>query len=73
MQKAAVCPECDSEVCFPTNPALDQRTICPRCGSELVVIRINPTVLDWAFVEPLSRPDRNEYLDVRSFQAWDDN
>lgn len=73
MQNNAVCPECDGAVRFSTSPTIDQRVLCPRCGSELVVIRIAPTVLDWAFVEPLSRPDHSEFMDLHSFQTWDDH
>lgn len=73
MQNSAICPECDAEVRFSINPVIDQRVLCTCCGSDLIVIRTNPTTLDWAFVEPLSRPDRNEFLDMRSFQLWVDN
>ncbi len=72
MHSNAVCPECDGEVRFPKNPAIDQRTLCPSCGSDLIVIRTNPTVLDWAFIEPISRPDRSEFMDMHSLQAWDE-
>jgi lysine biosynthesis protein LysW len=73
MRNSAVCPECDGEIRFSISPAIDQRALCPCCGSELVVIRINPTILDWAFVEPLSRPDRSDFLETRSFETWDDH
>lgn len=73
MQNDAICPECDAEVSFRNKPTIDQRAYCQRCGSDLIVIRLNPTTLDWAFSEPLSRPERSEYLDLRSSLAWDDN
>lgn len=72
MQMNAVCPECDSAVRFEKPPAIDQRVVCPGCRSDLIVIRTSPTVLDWAFAEPLSRPDRSEFMDMPSLQAWDD-
>jgi lysine biosynthesis protein LysW len=73
MQNNAICPECDAEVKFSNTPFIDQRTLCPRCGSDLIVIRTNPFVLDWAFVEPLSRPERSEYLDVTPIQTWNES
>jgi hypothetical protein len=73
MQNSAICPECDAEVHFSNKPIIDQRVLCTRCGSDLVVIRTSPIALDWAFVEPLSRPDRSEFLDVRSLQPWDES
>lgn len=73
MQKNANCPECDAEVTFANKPIIDQRAFCPHCGSDLIVIRLNPTILDWAFSEPLSRPERSEYFDMRSPLLWDDN
>ncbi|MGD8632249.1 MAG: hypothetical protein PVF85_01685 [Anaerolineales bacterium] len=72
MQIRGVCPECDGEVCFPFSPVIDQRIRCAFCGSDLVVIRTNPIVLDWAFVEPLSRMDRDESLDPLPYSAWAD-
>lgn len=73
MNTSGVCPECDGEVRFPNRPALDQRTLCPYCGSDLAVIRIDPLVLDWGFVEPLSRPDRGEFLDALPYHMWGDH
>jgi hypothetical protein len=72
MQKSAVCPECDGEVQFVKPAAIDQRVLCPSCASALIVIRTNPTILDWAFAEPLSPPDRSEFMDMHSLQAWED-
>ena len=48
------CPECDTSVTFSSSlrPKRGDRTICPKCLTQLVVIRENPIVLDWAFVEP---------------------
>jgi hypothetical protein len=73
MHKSAICPECDTEIGFPELPVIDQRALCSRCGSDLIVIRLNPTVLDWAFVEPLSRPGRSDFIDVRLPHPWDEN
>lgn len=73
MQNSTICPECDAEVRLSNTPFIDQRTLCPRCGSDLIVIRTNPLVLDWAFVESLSRPERSEYIDLRPIQPWDEN
>lgn len=48
------CPECDTSVSFSLSlrPKRGDRTICPQCLTQLVVIRENPIELDWAFVEP---------------------
>jgi lysine biosynthesis protein LysW len=73
MQKNALCPECDAEIRFNDMPIIDQRTLCPCCGSDLIVVGLNPIVFDWAFLEPLPRPERGGLLDVRPRNPWDDN
>jgi lysine biosynthesis protein LysW len=53
MSIITVCPECDADIIFSTQPALGQCVICTDCQSAMTIIQLNPIVLDWAFLEPL--------------------
>jgi uncharacterized paraquat-inducible protein A len=55
MMMRAACPECDSWVKIDIDPKLGRRVYCSRCRSELIVIRLSPLELDWAFIEPISK------------------
>ena len=61
MQAEVSCPECGI-VFMLSSPSLDQRVLCSACWTDLIVIRLNPPILDWAFAEPLSRPKRTGIL-----------
>ncbi len=45
----AICPSCDEDVRIMGRPRLGQIISCPRCGSKLEVVSVNPVELDWAF------------------------
>jgi len=49
----SACPECDHEVQIETTPNLGDRVICLSCKTALVVIRLSPVQLDWAFIDPI--------------------
>ena len=47
-RKRATCPDCGSAV-FLTRPELDDEVVCDECGSSLIVVKLNPLKLDWAY------------------------
>jgi hypothetical protein len=53
MSIKAICPECDVEIAFSTQPTLGQCVICANCQSAMTIKQLNPIVLDWAFLAPL--------------------
>jgi len=53
MSTVSQCPDCDYEMHFVSKPDRSIRVTCPRCMSVLRVIKLEPLLLDWDFVEPL--------------------
>lgn len=47
------CRSCGERIGLRKPPALGQRLSCPRCGTRLEVIGVNPVELDWAFDAPI--------------------
>lgn len=45
----AECPECETNIRIHKPLQLGQRLICPECDERLVVRRLDPLELDWAF------------------------
>lgn len=66
MTAQAACPECDHWVSFPAPAKLRQRVLCPVCRSELVVNRVSPLELDWAFIDPLPKYETSEGRKIRN-------
>lgn len=56
----AACPECHADVQFEAAPNLGQRTECTSCRAALEVVKLRPLELDWAFEEPLPKPNHLE-------------
>jgi lysine biosynthesis protein LysW len=46
------CPECDQDVRMETQPNMGEHVVCSACKTTLVVIRVTPVRLDWAFKDP---------------------
>lgn len=75
----STCPECDTRITFSSSlsPKRGDRTICPKCLTQLVVFRENPIELDWAFIEPFEvlrradvrEGDLDEYLGIGERQS----
>lgn len=72
MQADVSCPECGSLFVL-SIPRLDQRVHCTTCWADLIVIRLNPPVLDWAFAEPLSRPEQTDLPGSHSLHIREDH
>ncbi len=53
------CPECDHDVFMETMPNVGERVVCSACKTTLVVIRIKPVRLDWAFKDPIDSTASN--------------
>lgn len=49
------CPECDHDVLMETMPNMGEHVVCSACRTTLVVIRLSPVQLDWAFIDPINR------------------
>lgn len=64
-RKRATCPECGAAV-FVDNPELDDEVVCEECDSELIVVKLNPLKLDWAYEE-----DDDDWDD--DDDDWDDD
>ncbi len=63
MKKLAKCPSCSIKMDIGKNPRPYQRLICPDCGSDLEIVKIDPPVLDWAF-------GNEEFYDDMVFAVW---
>ena len=44
----AVCPGCDSDIPFQSEPRIGAEIECKSCGANLEVIFLRPIELDWA-------------------------
>lgn len=58
MMQKTLCPECDAEIKFYSPPNLKQSVTCESCRTDLTVISAHPVQLDWAFLEPFEKIDR---------------
>jgi DNA-directed RNA polymerase subunit RPC12/RpoP len=56
MPTTSRCPECDYQVQFVAEPKRGDGLSCPNCLALLVVLRVQPVELDWAFQAPLIKP-----------------
>lgn len=54
------CPDCDFEISLNPEPARGDRLTCPNCRARLVVLRLDPVELDWAFQDPLPASDQTD-------------
>lgn len=50
------CPECDFQLELKAELKRGDQLVCPNCRSLLVVLRVDPLELDWAFQAPLTDP-----------------
>lgn len=61
----AVCPGCDSDIQFSSEPRIGTEVDCRSCGAALEVIFLRPIELDWTGAE---YEDDDEWEDV---DRWD--
>ncbi|MEN8097640.1 MAG: GreA/GreB family elongation factor [Chloroflexota bacterium] len=58
-QQVVQCPDCDLEITVDVDWQESDRFPCPKCGTELVVVRVDPIAVDYA-------PDEED-------ESWDDD
>lgn len=61
------CPDCGAALYLESRPELDEEIICDECESSLIVVRLNPLKLDWAY------EDDNDSWDDDDDDDWDDD
>ncbi len=66
----AICPECDEEVYVDADSEQGDRVSCDECGSQLVVVGLDPIELD--LYEELETDDYRDDEDFESYDYEDD-
>ena len=61
----AICPECDEEVYVDSESEQGDRVTCEECGSDLVVVGLDPIELD--LYEETETDDKDEDVDFESY------
>lgn len=62
----ARCPDCEEVIKPHSKVRLGQRIFCPECGTELVVVGLNPLEFDWAIDD-----DDEDFDDFDDDDDWD--
>ena len=62
----AICPECDEEVYVDADSEQGDRVSCDECGTQLVVVGLDPIEVD-AYEEPES----DDPADEEDFESYD--
>lgn len=47
----AACPSCGGRTLVGDHPKISQFVNCRFCGEELEIIKLNPIILDWLYVQ----------------------
>jgi lysine biosynthesis protein LysW len=63
----ARCPDCEQEIQLWPLLQVGEELTCPHCETELEVISLDPTELDWAYIPPADDEDWHDWDD-----EWDD-
>lgn len=66
----AICPECDEEVYVDAESEQGDRVTCDECGSDLVVVGLDPIELD--LYEESETGDKDEDVDLESYDYEND-
>jgi alpha-aminoadipate carrier protein LysW len=51
------CLECEQAINLESRPEEGEVLLCSSCGAELEVINLEPTELDWAYLNPITIED----------------
>jgi alpha-aminoadipate carrier protein LysW len=51
------CIECDQAIDLESQPVVGEILMCSSCGAELEVINLEPTELDWVYLDPITSRD----------------
>jgi lysine biosynthesis protein LysW len=68
----ASCPDCGAAIFFDGRPELDDEVVCDECESSLIVVRLNPLKLDWAYDDDHDDGDYDDWDDDDGDDNWDD-
>lgn len=60
----SICPECDEEVYVDADSEQGDRVTCDECGSELVVVGLDPIELDL-------RDESDDDYDEEDYESYD--
>lgn len=52
------CIECEQAIKIESQLKEGEIVYCSNCGAELEVINLEPTELDWAYLDPIRSEDR---------------
>jgi alpha-aminoadipate carrier protein LysW len=62
----SICPECDEEVFVDAESEQGDRVTCDECGSQLVVVGLDPIEMDL-----YEEPDTDDKDDEEDFESYD--
>ena len=62
----SICPECDEEVYVGAESEQGDRVSCDECGSELVVVGLDPVELDL-----YEEPEPEDHAEEEDYGAYD--
>ena len=51
------CIECEQAINLESQPESGEILLCSSCGAELEVINLEPTELDWVYLDPIAVQD----------------
>ena len=51
------CIDCGRPVSLESRPVEGETITCSNCGTDMEVISVEPTELDWVFLEPVQREE----------------
>ena len=66
----SICPECDEEVYVDAEIEQGDRVSCDECGSQLVIVGLDPIEMD--LYEETEAPDKDEDEDFESYDYESD-
>jgi hypothetical protein len=61
------CIDCEQPIQLDCRPVEGERLLCPGCGADLEVIRVEPVELDWAYLEPVRREEQDGWRRLPKF------
>ena len=51
------CIDCEHAMSLESRPIAGEIITCSNCGTDMEVISVEPTELDWVFLEPVQREE----------------
>ena len=47
METRALCPACEEYITLRSGYSMNSKIRCPHCHSDLIVVQLDPVILDW--------------------------